>query len=495
MMATWPLLALVVGCAFATISAGRWQVSLAAWLAPAFLLAFSRSQDMPVALAGIYIALFVAAAVSNRGIMPLRGGAYVATIAVQTVIGLLPFALDRLLVAELPGFAATLFFPAAWTATEFAGARLNPFGTWGSVAYTQYGNLPFMQLASVTGLWGITFTMTWFGSIASWAVLRGLESPEVFAGVTVYAVVFGVLMLGGSLRLLLRRTVGPGIRVAAIEPTGHRVDAGELMAILASAQSPGGDHGAGRRTLETLHGLLLATSEREILAGAAIVVWPEAGAPVFAEDEAALLERAGALARDHGIHLLLGIATLHAGPPFRLENRSVLIDPSGEPAFSYRKARPVPGWEAQVSLRGDGRLPVLASRSGRLATAICFDLDFPALLRQAGRGRADLLLAPASDWPQIGNTHHAMASFRAVENGMSMVRAARWGVSAIVDPLGRILAITDHRSPGADAAVAFVQVKGMRTVYARVGDTFAWLCVTLTGGAVSWGALIAAGIV
>jgi len=79
--------------------------------------------------------------------------------------------------------------------------------------------------------------------------------------------------------------------------------------------------------------------------------------------------------------------------------------------------------------------------------------------------------------------------------GPWVVREARWGVSAIVDPLGRILAITDHRSPGADAAVAFVEVMGMRTVYARVGDTFAWLCVALTGGAVSWGALVAAGIV
>lgn len=191
----------------------------------------------------------------------------------------------------------------------------------------------------------------------------------------------------------------------------------------------------------------------------------------------------------------MGMATLHAGPPLRLENKSVLIDPSGEPAFSYRKARPVPGWEAEVSLRGDGRIPVLASRLGRIASAICFDLDFPALVRQAGRDQADLLLSPASDWPEIGTIHHAMAAFRAVENGVSLVRAARWGVSAIVDPLGRILAITDHRSAGADAAVAFAPTDGLRTIYARVGDTFAWLCVAATGGVVGWQTLAAVGVV
>jgi len=487
-------LALAVGCAMAAMSSGRWEVPLVPWLAPAFLLTFTRSQELPVAIVGVFVALFLAGAISNRGVMPIPGVAYLAMIAVQTMVSIAPFALDRLLVAELPGFAATLLFPAAWTAVEFVGARSNPFGTWGSVAYTQYGNPPLMQLASVTGLWGITFVMTWFGSVASWAVIGGLESPGVLGGLTAYALFLGVLMLGGSLRLVLRGTARAGVRVAAIEPTGHQVDQAALMAILASAQSPDGDRAAARRTLGALHDVLLTTSEREILAGAAIVVWPEAGAPVFAEDEPDLLERAGALARAHGIHLLLGLATLHAGPPFRLENKAVLVEPSGAPAFSYRKARPVPGWEAEVSLRGDGRIPVLASRCGRIATAICFDLDFPALVRQAGQGRADLLLAPASDWPEIGTLHHSMASFRAVENGVSLVRAARWGVSAVVDPLGRILAITDHRSAGADAAVAFAPATGLRTIYARVGDAFAWLCVAATGGAVGWQVLAAAGV-
>ncbi len=493
-MAAWPILALVAGCAMAAMSSGRWQVSLAAWLAPAFLLSFSRSQEMPVALAGVFVALLVAAAVTNRDVMPLRGVAYVATNAVQALVSLLPFALDRLLVPEVSGFAATLLFPAAWTAVEFAGARLSPFGTWGSVAYTQSGNLPFMQLASVTGLWGITFVMTWFGSVASWAALNGLESSATLWGVAVYAAVFGLLVFGGSLRLLLGDTAGDGVRVAAVEPTGQQIDPGELMAILASVQSPGGDRAIVRRTLGTLHDLLLATSEREILGGAAIVVWPEAGAPVLAEDEPALLDRARALAHDHGIYLLLGIVTLHVGPPFRLENKALLVDPSGDVAFVYRKARPVPGWEAESSIRGDGRIPVRASRFGRIATAICFDLDFPALVRQVGRGRADLLLAPASDWPAIGPIHGAMATFRAVENGVSLVRAARWGVSAVVDPLGRVLATTDHRFAGADAAVAFVPAGGRRTVYARIGDVFAWLCVAVTGSAAGWAILRAVGI-
>jgi apolipoprotein N-acyltransferase len=490
-----PVLALVTGCALAAMSSGRWQVSLAAWLAPAFLLLFSRTQEPAVALVGVYLALFLAAAVANRGVMPLTGLAYGLSTAIQAAFGVLPFALDRLISPDLPGFAATLLFPAAWTAIEFGTSRSNPFGTWGSVAYTQAGNLPLMQLASVTGIWGIVFVTTWFGSLVSWAAIVGPMAPGVLAGAAVFAAIIGLLMLGGSIRLLRGEIDVSAIRVAAIEPTGQRVDQGQLMAMLATAQSPTGDRGDLRRSFTALHDLLLATSEREMTAGATVIVWPEAAAPVLAEDEAALLERGRAQARAHGAYLLMGIVTLHAGPPFRLENKAILIEPSGDQAFTYRKARPVPGWEAQVSLAGDGQIPVLATPSGRLAAAICFDLDFPGLLRQAGVGHADLLLAPASDWPEIGRIHHAMASFRAVENGFSLVRAARWGVSGVVDPYGRTLSITDHRSPGADAAVAFVRGDGLSTVYARIGDAFAWSCVATTGAAVAWALLGAVGAI
>lgn len=490
-----PLVALAAGGALAALSSGRWQVGIAAWLAPAFLLYFTRTQDPAVSLGGVLVTLVIAAVVANRGVLPLTGAAYLVANLAQAVVSLVPFALDRLVGPALPSFAATLLFPAAWTALEFAGARRSPTGTWGSMAYTQSGNLPLVQLASVTGLWGITFIVVWFGSTLSWAILAGHASAAVVAGVLIYALVLCLLMLGGSLRLLRAAAPGAGVRVAAIEPTGARISPDALMAILQSAQSPVADRGAARLAMGQLHDLLLAASEREILAGAAIVVWPEAGAPVFLEDEVALIDRARELARRHGIHLLIGVVTIHRGPPLRLENKAVLIQRAGEVAFAYRKARPVPGWEAEVSLAGNGRIPVEAGLAGRIAAAICYDLDFPSLIRQVGQGRADLLLAPASDWPGIGSIHSAMASFRAVENGVSLVRAARWGVSTVVDPLGRVLATTDHRASGADAAAAFVPARGLRTVYARIGDLFAWLCVAATGSAVSWAILGAIGII
>ena len=70
-----------------------------------------------------------------------------------------------------------------------------------------------------------------------------------------------------------------------------------------------------------------------------------------------------------------------------------------------------------------------------------------------------------------------MAVFRAVENGVSMVRATKSGLSGAVDAFGRTLAVTDHFSPGAQIMIVQVPLRHVSTIYARVGDLFAWLCV------------------
>jgi apolipoprotein N-acyltransferase len=155
----------------------------------------------------------------------------------------------------------------------------------------------------------------------------------------------------------------------------------------------------------------------------------------------------------------------------------VLIDPSGRILASYLKSHAVPGWEAGIMRLGDGRLPVIQTGEGRIATAICFDADFPEFVRQAAQGSADLLILPANDWKEVKDVHVQMAAFRAIENGMPLVRAASSGLSSVFDPWGRVLAVTDYFAAGDRTMIAQLPVGGVRTLYARTGDLFAWLCV------------------
>ena len=66
-------------------------------------------------------------------------------------------------------------FPLAFVAAEFLRSRLTPAATWGSIAYTQYGYLPLMQVAAFVGICGITFLIAWFASTVEWAWSRGFE--------------------------------------------------------------------------------------------------------------------------------------------------------------------------------------------------------------------------------------------------------------------------------------------------------------------------------
>jgi apolipoprotein N-acyltransferase len=345
----------------------------------------------------------------------------------------------------------------------------------GSAAYTQFGVLSLMQLAAFTGIWGITFLMTWFASVVNWAWDRGFEWTAIRPVAAGYLCVLALVLLLGSGRLVLAPSNQNFIRAAAITfPTGLFVP-GEVTRILEGRIDPA-ERAATREKLGSLQRSFLERSRREARAGAKLVAWPETNLIVFQEDEAAFLKSAVQLAADEGIYLAMGMGTVQIDAPKPVENKAVLIEPSGKIAFSYRKTHSVAGWEASVMKPGDGHLPVVDTSEGRMATAICYDADFPEFVRAIGRARAGIWFLPANDWAAIKRVHFEMAAFRAVENGVPIVRAASSGISGAFDGWGRVLGATDHFS-GAQAMVAQVPLGGVATVYARVGDLFAWLCV------------------
>jgi apolipoprotein N-acyltransferase len=150
------------------------------------------------------------------------------------------------------------------------------------------------------------------------------------------------------------------------------------------------------------------------------------------------------------------------------------VDPTGHVVWRYQKAHPVPG---EPFSPGDGNVPTVQTPFGRLATVICFDADFPATLRQAGQAGADVLVVPANDWREIDPYHTQMATFRAIENGYSLVRQASHGLADTVDPEGNVLGTADFFTTDPQVMVAAVPMRGVQTLYATIGDLFAWLCL------------------
>jgi len=448
----------------------------ATWLALPLLLHASRSMPSGVGTLYLWLAVSAAFVFGNRGILPVGGAMYFGINAEYATTLVFPFIVDRLVAPRLAGLASTLIFPTGLVAAEFLRSRFSPGATWNSLAYTQYGNLPLMQIAAFVGIWGISFMLGWTASTFEWAWARNFEWSVVRVPVTACGAALGIVLLAGGIRVATAPKDGPSMRTVTLNRPLDLFVPGEMTKIASGRVSLAERQHLGEK-LARLHDWFLNGSRREARAGARLIAWPEQNLLVFAEDEPAFLARARRLASEEQIYLVMGLGTVYVDTPLPFENKSVVIDPTGTILVSYLKSHPVVGWEASVMRRGDGRLPIVETHDGRLATAICFDADFPEFMRQAGQGGADLLVVPANDWREIKDVHVQMAVFRAIENGVSLVRPAASGLSSAVDSWGRVLGVSDYFSARDGTMTAHVPIGHVWTLYATTGDLFAWLCV------------------
>lgn len=456
--ARWTWFAIGTVVSFLAIH-GTWDVPIAAWLYGLFLLRFTRTSRVWVGLLGAWFAMAL-------GVVVLLVESGLPAFS-PMLLGFLPFGslpvlaylVDRLVAHRLRPLLGTLVFPATVVAVEFLLAAATPMGAnLSSLVATQHENLPLLQLASVTGGYGVSFLVAWLASVGNWAWQQGFSWSPSRTVVLTYATILTFVLVGGAFRLA--STVDADtVRVAGV--SWSRSADESSRAVLAA--------GDERAAYELLVDDLIASTEREAAAGARVVVWPEAAASVLDADRDELLDRLGDLTRRTGIHLLAGLDVVAA--PDR--NEAVLIDPDGRVAWTYEKSFPVPGLD---DLRpGDGQVRTTDTPSGRLAGVICFDADFPDLMRQADG--VDVMLVSSNDWAEYGRTHTEKAAVRSVENGYSLVRQDSNGLSRTYDPLGRTVAEADFFHTDQQTMVAFVPVSGVSTIYHAIGDVFAWLCV------------------
>lgn len=297
--------------------------------------------------------------------------------------------------------------------------------------------------------------------------------------VVVYAVVFVAVIAGGGARLAFFPPAAQYVRVAGITPSMSVLRAANrvLGAEILGASKPvrredldGIDPTKMRAAYHLVHEELFANTRQAARAGAKIVVWSENAAVLRAEDRPALLAEAAALARQEHIYLNIAENVLF------LSDRTQLIDPTGSVLWTYDKAHPISGMETYVP--GNARVPVVQTPWGRLANVICYDADFPAMMRVD----ADIMLVPGGDWPQIGRVHTLkMASLRAIENGYSLFRVDYNGLSAAFDNQGRVVSTQDTTTSDQHVMIVDLPARGAATIYRVIGDAFAWLCAAGAG--------------
>jgi apolipoprotein N-acyltransferase len=460
----WSYLWLGIG----TLLGFFWIVPLVNWLSPIFMLRFMRTQKTWRGFLLIWLSSFITLGITLREFLPLPLPVYIVTLLITTLTGSsMPYLIDRLVAPRLGGLLATLIYPLAATTLDYIGAMTNPQGSIGAQAYGQAGDLMLMQLASLTGMWGITFLVNWFGALVNYGWERSFAWKEIRRGVVIYAGVLILVFAFGGIRLAYARQPDHTVRMHGVTAVDMRQELGRIHQAQANSWEE------YRQVTAELRQPYLDATLREAQQGAQLVYWPEMAVFVPEEDAAQFYQSAAQIATQEDVYLAMGLV-LEYNDGKRPLNKVVIMDPNGQIVLDHDKY----GGAAQEGFQpGDGVYKTVATPLGVLSGIVCNDTDHQEVVSQSGRNGTDVLFSPALEYRGIDPMHAHMAAYRAIENGVTIVRQADNGLSVVIDPYGRTVASMDHYIPGERVLVAQVPVGQVSTLYSYTPDWFAWLAI------------------
>lgn len=536
------LLAVTAGVAWA-LAFPPFQMAVLAWIAPGLLVGVAWGVPGRTAFRLGYLAGLGWALVAFHWLLyiPFPAGALAGWVALSLYLALFPAVWTWMVVLagraatgrngsqhspagrgkaswfqELSGLSWrrrciwTLWAAALWTGLEvFRGWFLTGF-PWNPLGVSQVKILPLIQIASVTGVYGVSFLVVWFsiGLATSAAVI--MDRPDRHwnwvGDLGMPLVVVLLLVVYGMEQLNQAAPASRVLRVALIQPSIPQT----------LIWDPSQNTHRFNKIMELSREALEKTPD--------LLVWPETSLPGIGESEyRELLE----LIRSHGAWMVFGADDAErvegngegAEPEYRFYNSAYLVDPAGSVANIYHKQKLVvfgeyvplsdylPFLKYLTPIEGgfsSGDRPVsfsLDSPEADFSVLICFEDVFQELARKGVGGRTDFLLNLTNDgWfgRSTAQWQHAYnAVFRAIENRRPLVRCTNNGISCWVDEYGRVHAtgfedpaksVYDEGFKLAEIPLAAGKEPLPLTFFQRHGNWVGWSClaVGLFGMGVFW---------
>jgi apolipoprotein N-acyltransferase len=351
---------------------------------------------------------------------------------------------------------AGISFPIFWVSYEFLNASTSIHSTAGNLAYSQMNFLPILQIASITGIWGISFCVLLFPTIiaAILAIPDQTQSKKLLAASV--GIFFLTVLSFGEWRLHSAQSA-PRVEVALLAS-----DLPENM--LPTTQDD------SLRLLREYAAQANALSSQHVQA----IVIPEKISVVLESYRPEVDGLFSDTASRTGATIVVGLIRRDSQG---LWNEARIYSPGGTAPLTYEKHHMLPPFESDFVV-GTSRT-ILHRPSGLWGITICKDMDFPQLSRDYSLDGAGLLLVPAWDFDLDGWWHGRWAILRGVEGGFSIARAPRHGILTVSDDRGRILAERVTSVQPFTTLLAEVPVQHHSTFYSRWGNWFAWLCSVL----------------
>lgn len=372
---------------------------------------------------------------------------------------------------------AALAAPFVWTALEWLRGRLMGGFPWGSLGYSQYRQLPVIQIAELGGIYAVSFLVIAVNVALAASIVLPRRRAIVVLGLA--GVLVGGTLLFGEQRLRDVRPPAQTATVAIVQPS--------------IAQPLKWDRDFAVAVLQNYFELTReAAAKRPDL-----IVWPETSTPTILGRDPGLIAAIARLSREAGAPLMVGSVDVEEASPPKYRNTAFLLDERGI-VNRYDKIQLVPfgeyvplsgvigfvrGWaEFIADLEPGTRSVVFSGPPAPFGTIICYEGVFPALVRRFVQGGARFMVNMTNDgW--FGRTdgplqHLGMYPFRAVEHRVAVVRAANTGVSALIAPSGEITQALPLFVRG--TFQGRVALRDRETLYTRFGDWLAYLSLAVT---------------
>ncbi|MGW7383598.1 apolipoprotein N-acyltransferase [Streptomyces sp. NPDC054794] len=359
--------------------------------------------------------------------------------------------------------AALLVLPSAWLAVELVRSWQGLGGPWGMLGSSQWQLEPALRLASVGGVWLLSFLVVAVNvAVAALVAVRAARMPAVAALAATAAATSAAWVwsprpdVDGHVRIAV---VQPGV-IGGPDSTGRRFDREEQLT----------------RRLAGQH--------------LDLIVWGESSIGFDLGQRPDLARRVAALSRETGTDILVNVDARRSDRP-GIYKSSVLMGPHGPTGARYDKMRLIPfgeyiparsllGWATSVGKaagedrrRGTEQVVMDVGHGMRVGPLVCFETAFPDMSRHLAEDGADVLIGQSATSTFQGSwapeQHASLAALRAAETGRPMVHATLTGVSAVYGPSGQRL------GPwlGTDASTARVYEVPLAhgiTPYVRFGD-------------------------
>jgi len=383
--------------------------------------------------------------------------------------------------------------PLAWTGVEWLRTYF-PIGfPWNLLGYTAYRNLELIQFAEFTGVYGVSALIVFANAVVYIVAFQTHPRRTQAASLGTLTVLMAAAFIFGSIRIrhvTARAAQGP-LKVAMVQ--------GDIP------QSVKWDP----KFLESSFDVYWEQSATAAQRGADLIVWPEAAAAFFFQPEdrypAAFAQDAIYRQRLLTLSTQAGDPILFGAPALGVENgrvgfynRAYLVAPGGRVEAWYDKIQLVPfgeyvplrslfGYFVNRVVAGFGDMfaghaqTIFQVKGAKLGVLICYESIFPNLSRTVVRDGAEILVNITNDaWYGESSAPYqllAMAAMRSVETKVPLVRVANTGISAVIEPTGRITGPTPLFTRGTQTEEVYWHRE--LTVYARVGDLFAEICFVL----------------